>query len=66
MRRDGHIPACFDLSFRSSAMPDTGAYLILGLVAVTVIIGFFVVSLVIRHRNLQRDLELIQKLAEDD
>jgi uncharacterized membrane protein YciS (DUF1049 family) len=47
-------------------MPDTGAYLILGLAATAVIFGLFVVSLYVRHRNLDRDLELIQKLAEDD
>ncbi len=47
-------------------MPDTGAYLILGLAATTVILGFLVVSLFTRHRNVERDLELIHKLGQDE
>lgn len=47
-------------------MPDTGAYLILGLAVTAVILGLFVVSLFARHRSLERDLELIHRLAEDE
>jgi hypothetical protein len=46
--------------------PDTGAYLILGLIATIVIIGVFIGSMVLRHRNLDRDLELIEQLRETD
>jgi hypothetical protein len=42
--------------------PDTGAYLILGLIATFVIFGVFIGSMVLRHRNLDRDLELIEQL----
>ena len=47
-------------------IPDTGAYLILGLVVVAVILGGFILSMVVRHRSLSRDIELIRQLAEDD
>ena len=47
-------------------MPDTGAYLILGLVVVAVIMGGFILSMVVRFRSLSRDIELIRQLAEDD
>jgi general stress protein CsbA len=47
-------------------MPDTGTYLILGLAATALIIGFLVISMVVRQRNLDRDLELIRELKEDD
>ncbi|MBZ0302039.1 MAG: hypothetical protein K8J31_19980 [Anaerolineae bacterium] len=47
-------------------MPDTGSYLLLGLAVTTVILGFYTLSLWLRQRNLDRDLELIRKLAEDD
>jgi hypothetical protein len=47
-------------------MPDTGAYLILGLASVAVILGAFVASLFVRQRNLTRDMELIQKLSEEE
>ncbi len=47
-------------------MPDTGAYLILGLASVVVILGAFVASLFARQRNLTRDLELIRRLSEEE
>ena len=47
-------------------MPDTSAYLILGLAAITLIVGFLIVSMVVRQRNLDRDLDLIQQLREND
>jgi hypothetical protein len=47
-------------------MPDTGAYLILGLAAAALIMGAFVASLFVRQRNLSRDLDLIRKLSEEE
>ncbi|MCA0457216.1 MAG: hypothetical protein LCI00_24805 [Chloroflexi bacterium] len=45
--------------------PDTVAYLYLGL-AVVAIIGFgFIGSIVVRFRNLQQDLRVIEQLRED-
>ena len=46
-------------------MPDTGAYLILGLTAIVVIMGFLVISMVTRQRNVDRDLELIKQLQDE-
>jgi hypothetical protein len=46
-------------------MPDTGAYLILALAAVAVIMGALIASLFTRQRNLDRDLELIKQLQDD-
>ena len=45
--------------------PDTTAYLILGLVAVGLILGFLLVSVVLRHRSLEKDLRLIEELRDD-
>lgn len=47
-------------------MPDTGAYLLLGLAVVFTILGGYIASLIVRHRNLDRDLDLIRQLAEDE
>ena len=47
-------------------MPDTGAYLLLGLFATALILGTFILSMVMRHRSLARDEELIRQLAQDD
>lgn len=46
-------------------MPDTTAYLILGLLVTFGILGFYVASLVIRRRSLQKDLRLIEQLREE-
>lgn len=48
----------------SETTPDTIAYLILGLVATVVLLGGLVMSMVVRYRNLQKDLRLIEQLDE--
>jgi hypothetical protein len=45
--------------------PDTAAYLYLGLAALAIIMGAFLASMVVRYRNLQKDLQLIDQLKED-
>jgi hypothetical protein len=47
-------------------MPETGSYLILGLAMTFLIIAFFIASMVIRYRNLQKDIHLLEQLAEDE
>ncbi len=47
-------------------MPDTGVYLLLGLAVTAFILGILIFSMIVRHRNLNRDIELINQLAEDD
>ena len=46
-------------------MPDTLSYLLMGLVAIFGISGLYVVSLIARHRSLEKDLQVIEKLKED-
>lgn len=47
--------------------PDTTNYLVLGYTVFTVVMGLYLVSLVLRQRNLKRDLELMKELeAEKD
>jgi hypothetical protein len=46
--------------------PDTLNYLILGLAAVAIIMGLLIVSFVVRHRNLEQDMALIEQLSEDE
>lgn len=47
-------------------MPDTQAYLFLGLAVTFFILAFLVASMVVRWRNLQRDMELLDQLEEDE
>jgi hypothetical protein len=47
-------------------IPDTQAYLILGLVATFVIMGFLVLSMVVRWRNLQKDAQLLDQLEREE
>lgn len=46
-------------------IPETLNYLILGLGVVAVIMGLLIASFVIRHRNLEQDLRLIQQLNDE-
>ncbi len=48
-----------------SAIPDTAAYLFLGLAAIAAITGLFIASLVIRVARLRRDLEKIEQATQD-
>lgn len=47
-------------------IPQTLNFLYLGLGATAVLFLGYVASLFVRYRNLQKDAELIQQLAEDD
>ena len=47
-------------------MPETGEYLILGLIAVAALVGLLVASVIVRYRNLQKDIELIQSLKDEE
>ncbi len=48
-----------------NTIPDTAAYLYLGLVAVAAISGLFVASLVIRISRLRRDFENLNEAKLD-
>lgn len=49
-----------------SGPPDTSAYLILGLVVAFGIAAAFLGSMAARYRNLQKDMELIEKLEQSE
>jgi hypothetical protein len=46
-------------------MADTLSYLLMGLAVTAVMMIAFVGSLVIRQRNLKKDIELIKQLKEE-
>ena len=45
--------------------PDTIAYLYLGLAAVSIIAVGFVGSIILRFRNLQKDLQVMEQLRDE-
>lgn len=49
-----------------NSIPDTVNYLILGLVVVFVILGGFIASLITRFRSLNKDLEIIEQLKNEE
>jgi hypothetical protein len=49
-----------------STTPDTLNYLLLGLGAVFVIMGGLIGSMILRFRSLQKDIDVINRLKEDD
>ncbi|MEM6529177.1 MAG: hypothetical protein AAF653_12845 [Chloroflexota bacterium] len=46
--------------------PETMDFLLMALGATAVLMAGYVGSMFVRYRNLQKDAELIQQLAEDD
>ena len=52
--------------FIQSSTPNTVSYLILGYVIIGAIGLGYVISLVIRQRNLKRDLEMLRRLQEEE
>ncbi len=48
------------------AIPNTVSYLILGYVIIAVVGLGYVISLVLRQRNLQRDVETLSALLKDE
>ncbi len=45
--------------------PDTVAYLYLGLTVVAIIAISFIGSIVLRYRNLQKDLQVMEQLRDE-
>lgn len=46
-------------------MPDTTAYLYLGLCVMFGVLGLYVASLALRMRNALKDIDVIEKLIND-
>ncbi len=47
-------------------IPQTANFLWLGLGAVGVLVGGFLLSMALRFRDLQKDVQMIEQLREDD
>jgi hypothetical protein len=45
--------------------PDTTPYLLLGLSVAVIIYGGFILSMVIRRRSLEKDLETLRQLEDE-
>lgn len=43
-------------------IPDTTAYLLLGLAAISIIVGGYLISLIVRFNNAQRDALVLEEL----
>lgn len=46
--------------------PDTLAYLVLGLIVAFGILAVFIITMVARYRNLQKDIALIEQLTDEE
>lgn len=47
-----------------NTIPDTNAYLFLGLAAITILTGIFIASMIIRYSNYHKDLEQINRIEK--
>jgi hypothetical protein len=43
--------------------PDTSGYMIAGFVVAFAVMGVYIASIALRHRNLRRDLEMLESLG---
>jgi hypothetical protein len=50
--------------FFQEPTPDTSGYMIAGYAIAFIVMAIYVASFAIRNRNLQRDLEMLEKLDE--
>jgi hypothetical protein len=46
-------------------MPDTSNYMVAGFIVSFVTMGIYVISMYIRNKNLQRDLETLEEMDTD-
>lgn len=46
--------------------PETMNFLLLGLGSIAVLVVGYIATIWARHRNLQKDIDLIRELAEDE
>jgi hypothetical protein len=51
--------------FLQEAMPDTSGYMIAGYAVAFIVMGLYVFSLYLRHRNLQQDLKVLEEMEKD-
>ena len=53
------------MNFLQESTPDTSGYLIAGYTVAFTIMAIYVASLIVRRRNLQRDLQALTELQSD-
>ena len=51
---------------QQTATPDTGGYMVLGYVVLFVVLAIYLISLVIRNRNLKQDVDLLEELEKKE
>lgn len=47
------------------SVPDTSGYMLLGYAVAFIVMGLYILSMYIRSRNLQRDLETFQSIESE-
>lgn len=52
--------------FLQQAPADTGAYMIAGYAVIFGVMALYLISLVIRRRNLQQDLQVLEEIEKKD
>jgi CcmD family protein len=60
------IPLSHLLTLLADQPPDTVAYLILGYVIIGAVGLGYIVTLLLRQRNLRRELDVLERLEKDD
>lgn len=60
------MPVQLLLTLFQDQTPDTVSYLILGYVIIAAVGLGYVITLVVRQRNLRRDLDVLDRLDKDD
>lgn len=53
------------LSILQQTTPDTVDYMIAGFAVIFGVIGIYLVSFLVRNRNLRKDLELLEEIDQD-
>jgi hypothetical protein len=51
--------------FFQEATPDTSGYMIAGYVITFVILGMYVVSMILRNRNYQQDISMLEEMEKE-
>jgi hypothetical protein len=52
--------------FLQQGPPDTVGYMIFGYVVIFGVMFIYLASLIMRHRNLQRDIEILEDLEDNE
>lgn len=53
------------IMFFQEATPDTSGYMIAGYVITFVVLGLYVVSMILRNRNYQQDMSMLEEMEKE-